>query len=303
LRCSYCYGSGGTFPHSDQQLTFPEILRLIQSFASLGVSKIRFTGGEPLLRPGIEDLVRQTSALQGISLIGLTTNGLVLEPVLSSLIEAGLNCLNISLDTLARETFQKITGVDGFAQVYSAIIAAEESGAFDRVKINTVVMRGVNDGELRRFALWALNHRIDLRFIEFMPARGSGWGKALFVSEDEIKSRIGLDLREEAIEGNDLGPAVSCSLNGFPGRISFISALTRSFCGRCNRLRLTSNGNLVGCLFRYNSADLKQLLAAGAGTDVIAGHICGIVATPGFRRMPQEHSLAGFNSSMRKIGG
>jgi len=303
LRCGYCYGSGKTLPGSDRQLSFSEILRLIQAFASLGVTKVRFTGGEPLLRPGLVDLVRQISALEGISLVGLTTNGLILEPILSSLVKAGLNCLNISLDTFSRESFQRITGVDGFDRVYSAIISAEKSRAFDRVKVNTVVMRGVNDDEIRRFALWALKRRIDLRFIEFMPAQGSNWGKALFVGEDKIKSRIGLNLKEESIEGNDLGPATSYSLPGAPGRISFISAVSRSFCGRCNRLRLTSKGDLVGCLLLDNSADLNQLIADGAGTDEIAGAIRDIVATSGFRRSPRETSFVGFNPFMRRVGG
>ncbi len=303
LRCGYCYGSDKTLPGSDRQLPFSGILRLIQAFASLGVTKVRFTGGEPLLRPGIVDLVRQTSALEGISLVGLTTNGLILEPILSSLIKAGLNCLNISLDTLSRETFQKITGVDGFDRVYSAIISAEKSRAFDRVKVNTVVMREVNDDEIRRFALWALKRRIDLRFIEFMPTHESGWAKALFVGEDKIKSRIGLNLTEVLIEGNNLGPATSYSLPGALGRISFISAVSRSFCGRCNRLRLTSKGYLLGCLFMNNGADLKQLLADGANIDEIARHICDVVATPGFRRSPREPSIIGFNPFMRKVGG
>ena len=303
LRCGYCYGSGVARRDSDHQLSLSDTLRLIRAFASLGITKVRFTGGEPLLRQGIVDFVRRTSSLNNISLIGLTTNGLALEPMLGSLVDAGLNCLNISLDTLNRTVFNNITGVDGFDRVYSAITSAEKSRAFNTVKINTVVMRGVNDGEIRRFALWALSRDIDLRFIEFMPTRGSGWGQTLFVGEDEIRRRINLNLIPQPARGNSHGPATGYGLPGLPGRVSFISAMSRNFCQQCNRLRLTSKGVLLGCLFLNKGFDLKPMLASGAGTDEIAAAISDIVATPGFRRMPEETSLIRSNPFMRMVGG
>jgi molybdenum cofactor biosynthesis protein A len=303
LRCCYCYGSGGPPLTEESQLPSSDLIRLIRAFLTLGISKVRFTGGEPLLRREIVDIVRQTASLEGISLIGLTTNGLTLEPILSELASAGLNCLNVSLDTLDRAVFRKITGVDGFDRVYSAITAAEKSRAFDTIKINTVVMRGVNDGEIRRFARWALNRRIDLRFIEFMPVKGSYWGEGLSVCEDEIRSRIGLDLQEKPAACSNPGPATSYGLPGAPGRISFISAVSRNFCDSCNRLRLTSRGELLGCLFSHKSFDLKRMLFDGANSNEIAGYIRNIIATPGFRRLHEETSLLEGNSFMRKVGG
>jgi len=293
FRCGYCYPFGYAKGGTSEQLSLSDIFRLIRAFASLGVSKVRFTGGEPLLRPGIVELVRKTAELKGISHVGLTTNGMELQPVLQPLIEAGLNCLNISLDTLSRETFRKITGVDGFERVYSAILAAERCDAFERVKINTVVMRGVNDSEVRRFALWALHRRLDLRFIEYMPTHKS----------DEIRNRIDLNLAAEEAGGAGRGPAVSYRFQDYPGRISFISAVSRCFCGECNRLRLTSGGELLGCLYMRFGADLRKLLVANVNTNEIAEYIRRVVASPGFRRLPQETSVAGFNPYMRKVGG
>ncbi|UCE25168.1 MAG: GTP 3',8-cyclase MoaA [Candidatus Zixiibacteriota bacterium] len=303
LRCGYCYDSAKGHPSGSDQLSLSDTVRLIRALAAVGITKIRFTGGEPLVRPGIVDLIRHASRIKGIHTIALTTNGLVLEPMLPELVKAGLNRLNISLDTLDRAVFKRITGVDGFDRVYSAIVSAEQSGAFERVKVNTVIMRGSSDGEVRRFALWALARKVDLRFIEFMPAQGSKWGRALFVGEDEIKSRIGLDLIPQSMEGDDAGPATSYSVTGATGRISFISAVSQCFCGSCNRVRITSTGQLMGCLFLNNGSDLTELLADGAGTDEIARHIRTVVSSPGFRRMPRETHIRTFNPFMRRVGG
>jgi len=255
------------------------------------------------LRQGIVDLVRQTSALDGISLIGLTTNGLLLEPMLPLLADAGLNRLNISLDTLNRDTFRHLTGFDRFEQTYAAITNAEKSGAFDRVRVNTVVMRGINDGEIHRFAAWALDRRLELRFIEFMPACGSGWKQERFVGEDEMRARIGLDLEETPPNDNNSGPAVRYHVPGFPGRIGFISAISRDFCARCNRLRLTSSGQLVGCLFGNVSIDLIPLIRDGASADKIAEFIRNVIMTPGFRSTRREQTSVDGNPSMRRVGG
>jgi molybdenum cofactor biosynthesis protein A len=303
LRCRYCYGSETGHASDHRKLSDTELLRLLQSFASVGITKVRFTGGEPLLRPDIVGLVRQTSALDGISLIGMTTNGLLLEPKLPSLIEAGLNRLNISLDTLDRDTFRRLTGYDRFDQTYESITNAEKSGAFDRVKVNTVVMRGINDNEIRRFAAWALERRIELRFIEFMPACGSGWNQERFVGEDEIKTRIGLSL--EMVPANDInaGPAQNYYMPGYPGRIGFISAISHDFCSRCNRLRLTSSGKLVGCLFGNVSVDLMPLIRDRAAPDEIAEFIRDTVMTPGFRSTRRAQTGADVNPSMRRVGG
>lgn len=303
LRCRYCYGSETPPAYRRRQLSDTELLHLLRSFASAGITKIRFTGGEPLLRPGLVDLVKETSELDGISLVGLTTNGMLLGLMLPSLIDAGLKRLNISLDTLNRETFRNLTGFDGFDKTYASIISAEKSGAFDRVRVNTVVMRGINDHEIHRFAVWALERRIELRFIEFMPARGSGWMQEKFIGEDEIRSRIGMKLEEAPAEDISAGPAACCHVPGYPGRIGFISAITRDFCARCNRLRLTSSGELVGCLFGNTSVDLMSLIRDTANIDDIAGFIRNAIMSPGFRGTRRAQCGLDFNPSMRRVGG
>ncbi len=303
LRCGYCYGSVSDFDSGDGELTNDEVLRLIQAFEMFGVDKVRFTGGEPLLRRGIIDLVEQTVALDRISLVALSTNGLLLEPLLPSLIDSGLNRLNISLDSLDKETYRMITGKDGVERVCKNIESAERSGAFPWVKINTVVMRGINDGEIRAFAEWALNRKIDLRFIEFMPAKNSGWTEKLYVPELEIHQKIGLQLEEEETNFGSSGPARRYRYRDYPGRISLISAVSRSFCNSCNRLRLTSKGELVGCLFQAGRVDLKEPLRKGATDEEIASYIMGLTVQSWFRRMPDTVSIADYKPSMKDIGG
>jgi cyclic pyranopterin phosphate synthase len=285
------------------ELTDGELLRLIKAFGILGIDKVRFTGGEPLLRLGITGLVERTAALEKISLVALTTNGLILEPILPSLIDAGLNRLNISLDTLDRKTYRMITGTDGLERVRQSIESAEKSGAFPWVKVNTVVMRGINDGEIEVFAEWALKRKIDLRLIEYMPAKNSGWGRELYVSESEIRQKAGIQLEEEKTDLERGGPARRYRYRDYPGRISFISAVSRSFCNSCNRLRLTSNGELVGCLFRKDKADLTKLLRKETSDEEIASHIMELAVKSWFRRTPASISTSDYKPSMRNIGG
>lgn len=303
LKCGYCIGSAGVSLAKNQELSIGEILSLLEIFSSLGIDKIRFTGGEPLLRNGIIDLVKQTSEIAGISLIGLTTNGLTLDLHLAPLLDAGLNRLNVSLDSLNRSTFKMITGIDGFDRVYSGIIDAEASGVFSHIKVNTVVMRGINDEEIPQFAEWALNRKIDLRLIEFMPTLKSGWDRELFVGEDEIRARVGLGFEKEFENDERSGPAVSYRFRDYPGRVSFISAVSRSFCNRCNRLRLTSGGNLIGCLFQSNYYNLRVALNKGANRKKIAYSIRSIVNSPGFRRVPEAVSVSEDKPVMREVGG
>ncbi len=303
FRCGYCYGSVDKPEMNKQRSSDKDISRLISIFASLGVNKVRFTGGEPLLREGIIDIVKRTSELNGIATIGMTTNGYRLNRFLRPLIDAGLNRLNISLDTLDRGNFKAITGIDGLDRVCSSIDEAEKSGVFEYVKINSVIMIGINDSEIPRFVEWALPRKIDLRFIEFMPTDQSGWGKHLFVSEDEIKNRTGIDLKEVSSGDQSNGPARSYSYENYPGRISFISAVSRCFCDGCNRLRLTSRGELLGCLFQDKKIDLKTYLDDGLTDDEIAKKIRMAVCGLDFRRSPGEVSIADTQPFMRGIGG
>ena len=303
LRCAYCFGPGEDDGRDEQLLPVDQVIRLLRVFASLGIERVRFTGGEPLLRRGITELVRGTTAVPGITTVGLTTNGLLLERCLARLVDAGLNRINISLDSMKRETFRTITGADALDRVMAGIAASLASGAFPRVKINTVVMRDINDGELRDMAEWALRQGVDQRFIEFMPTAYSGWREERFVHESEMRQKIGLELEPVQREEPVSGPASTFRYRDCPGRISFISAVSRAFCNACNRLRLTSRGEILGCLFQPESSSLLALLNSGAGTRDIAVHISAVIARPGFRRVPESLQATGHRPDMLKVGG
>ncbi len=301
MKCGYCFGSVD-HARGTSELSADEILRLIRSFAFLGISKIRFTGGEPLLRSDLVELVAEVRKIGGIKIIGLTTNGLLLKKNLPALVAAGLNRINISLDSLKAETFLRIAKVDGFQKVMAGINAALASEAFPFVQINTVVMRGINDMDLPPMARWALGQKIDIRFIEFMPTGKSNWNR-LFISEADMRNAIGLELVRYERSIISPGPAERYRYRNMPGRVSFISAVSRSFCGQCNRLRLTSHGEIFGCLFQDRRIDLRNLLRNGADTEEIAETISRAIATPGFRREPDEFSIANYKPLMQAVGG
>jgi cyclic pyranopterin phosphate synthase len=303
LRCVYCYGSvadsfQGKAPLGDEQL-----IRLIRIFASLGVKKIRFTGGEPLVRLRIADLVRKTAQTEGISLIGITTNGLILKPLLPDLTAAGLNRINISLDTLDKGKFVEITGLNGFDRVYEGIMSAVAGGQFPIVKVNTVVIRGINDDEIQNLAEWALAHPIDLRFIEFMPTAGSQWGPDRFISEQEMRTRINFKLHP--LPNGDIigGPAKSYEVPGKPGRLSFISAVSHNFCPGCNRLRLTADGDIFGCLFGAEGVNMGKLLDQYENDEELVSFLVSLVSKPGFRRCVSPFTVIEPQPCMRKVGG
>lgn len=303
LKCGYCYGENLSDKADEFSLSNNEIIRLIKAFAILGVDKVRFTGGEPLLRNGIVNLIGETSAIESVKIIGLTTNGLLLPKMGASLIDAGLNRLNISLDSLNRETFAKITGIDCFDLVLNGINLAEKSGKFGLVKINVVMMRGINDNEIKAFANWAIIRKIDLRFIEFMPTVGSGWDEKLFVGEDEMKKAIDFDLQPVSNNNSNSGPSKSYKYKNYPGRISFISALSRGFCDKCNRLRLKSTGDLIGCLFNSSSFNITEIVRDNAPIEELAHSIAGVFSKNIYRKSPDDNIIHGQQPSMKDIGG
>ncbi|TKJ39144.1 GTP 3',8-cyclase MoaA [candidate division LCP-89 bacterium B3_LCP] len=301
LRCGYCYSPNTSDLSRNEPLTKPELYRLIEAFSHLGIDKIRFTGGEPLLRSDFVEIVEQTTKNFHVPIIGLTTNGVLLKPILPKLIGLGLNRLNISLDSLIQETFQSITGCDSLHTVLDAISMAEQSGAFPFVKVNTVVMKDINSGEINDMARWALQKKIDLRFIEYMPTQNNGWGEERFIPEDEMRQRIELDLIPVNNSGASSGPARTYQVPGYPGRLSFISAVSHKFCRDCNRLRLTSTGQLIGCLFREQKIDLKKLLRMGSSIEDISDFIQNAIAYGQFRK-PYD-SMVDYRPSMVAVGG
>lgn len=303
FRCLYCYGSPDSRCNPTPLPVPDQLRRIISAFAQLGIKKVRFTGGEPLTHPDIVQIVRNTSMLKGISKVAVTTNGFMLENLLPDLIKAGLNGLNVSLDSLDRDNFRKITGIDAFDKVYRGIEAAVNSNAFPIVKINMVVIKGINDHEIPAFGLLAREMPVDVRFIEFMPTKKSGWGADRLVDEKEIRRRLEESLFPVPNYDLDSGPARSYIFPNGAGRVSFISAVSRSFCQGCNRIRLTSDGRMIGCLFGKAEFDLMPILAGNPSDEELQDSIRRILNSPGFRRKPTAHSVTAEQPSMRRIGG
>jgi len=266
LRCRYCMPAGGIQDVGHEQiLSYEEILRLVRVGVGLGITKIRLTGGEPLIRKGVVDFITQLGAIDGIEDLSLTTNGILLPDKIAGLKAAGVRRLNISLDTLDRDRYRDLTGSDGFDRVWEGIHKALELG-FDPVKINMVVMKSVNDDEVSEMAALTLSRPIHMRFIEYMPIGCSrGFADIDTVPSEEILVRLQSMGRWEPVarNGHD-GPARRYRLDGAPGEIGFISAMTQHFCATCNRIRLTASGRLRPCLLSDAEADVRGPLRGGA---------------------------------------
>ena len=303
LRCTYCMPEHGmAFAPPPQLLTNEEILRLVRIFAGLGIRKIRLTGGEPLLRKDLATLVTQISLVPGIDQLTMTTNGLLLADQAATLRGAGLTGLTISLDTLRRDRFQAIAKRDRLNDALRGIDAALVAG-FRPVKINTVVMRGVNDDELLDFVAWARDRPIDLRFIEYMPFPDNNWSKAGVLPYSEMLGRImeRYDLTPLAHDISAVGKAYA--LTGTPTTISFVSSMTESFCAACNRLRLTADGQVKSCLFHPAERNLRDALRDGADDAALVSIIQAAVWQKPAEHPPMEKLLTIENRSMIAIGG
>lgn len=259
LRCQYCMPKEGVkrLPH-DSLLSLEELYRVIAVMADLGVKKIRFTGGEPLVRKNLVKLIADVRKISGIEEIALTTNGILLGEKACVLKAAGVDRVNVSLDTCDEKTFERITGYDGYRQVREGILAARAAGM--GVKINCVPCRELNGGEWEELALLAKTDGIDVRFIELMPV---GCGKIFTgIPSDEVLNRLAKRFGEpkacDKKRGN--GPAVYYEFDGFKGKIGLISPMSHKFCEACNRVRLTAEGQLKLCLHFNSGIDLKPLL-------------------------------------------
>jgi cyclic pyranopterin phosphate synthase len=301
LRCIYCMPPEGVpqISHSEI-LSYEEIRTVVRAAAELGINKIRLTGGEPLVRADLPKLIEMISQVEGIEELSLTTNGTLLKKYALELKQAGLSRVNVSLDTLKADKFQYITRLGELETVLEGIEAAKETG-FEPVKINTVVMRGINDDEILDFARMTYEGRWHVRFIELMPFKGV----AEFVPSIEVRQHISLLGKLEpcaSITGN--GPAIYYRLAGAMGTIGFINPLTEhSFCSRCNRMRLTPDGKLRPCLLGEDEIDLKMPLRNNASMDELKSLILKAVASK-----PEHHNLEGGNlrpvkRKMSQIGG
>lgn len=304
LRCIYCMPPEGvqSLPHDDI-LHLEEIVTIVKAAALIGVKKVRLTGGEPLLRKGLGDLVRSITDIPGIDDIALTTNGLLLPSWVKVLKESGLNRVNISLDTLRADRYREITRNGNLDGVWRGIDAAFEYGLHP-VKLNTVVIRGFNDDEVVAMAGLTLKRPLNIRFIELMPIGPSNsWTTGRFVPAEEIMSvvnnRLGQLVPAKISVGN--GPAQYYRLQDAPGTIGFITSMSEHFCRSCNRLRLTASGSLRPCLYDGREVDLKTPLREGAGINEISDLIMRAVAL----KPDRHHMLDGWQDKrgMSQIGG
>ena len=273
LRCTYCMPAEGLpwMPRAEQ-LTDTELVRLITiAVRDLGVHELRFTGGEPLLRRGLEDMIAASAALTPRPDISLTTNGVGLARRAAALAAAGVNRLNVSLDTLRPERFAEITRRDRLGDVLDGMVAAREAG-LSPVKINTVLLRGVNDDEPVDLLRYAVGHGFELRFIEQMPLDAQhGWQRAEMVTAGEILAALRSAFMLTP-DGHDRGaaPAERWLVDGGPAAVGVIASVTRPFCGACDRTRLTADGQVRSCLFARTETDLRALVRGGSSDAEIA---------------------------------
>jgi cyclic pyranopterin phosphate synthase len=256
-----------------EMLTNDELTRLIRiGVETLGIREVRFTGGEPLLRRDLLAIVSATASLTPRPDISLTTNGIGLERRAAALRDAGLDRINVSLDTLHPEVFRKLTRRDRLPDVLSGLAAAASAG-LTPVKVNTVLMRGLNDGEAPDLLRYCLDHGYELRFIEQMPLDAQhGWDRADMITAGEVFESLSavFDLAEDDQRARGAAPAETFLVDGGPGRVGVIASVTRPFCGACDRVRLTADGQIRNCLFARSESDLREPLRSGATDAEIA---------------------------------
>src|SRR5208283_3053257 len=250
LRCTYCMPEEVVFMDKNELLSFEEIARFVRAAAPLGIDKVRLTGGEPLMRRDMPELVRLLSAVPGIRDIGLTTNGLLLAGQAQALHDAGLRRINISLDTLDPERFRQVTRRDGLDKVLDGIFAAKRAG-FQPIKINAVSMRGLTEHEVVPLAKFAREHDLEMRFIEYMPIGAEQWERGKVYFAHEIMEQLEREIAPlmPADDYDPRAPAMDFVYTDGGGRIGMIASVSRPFCMSCNRIRLTSDGKLRNCLF------------------------------------------------------
>ncbi|CAG8529063.1 1070_t:CDS:2, partial [Diversispora eburnea] len=262
LRCTYCMPEEGVdLTPSHKLLSFEEIIRIAKLFVSQGINKIRLTGGEPTVRNDIIDLVGELGKLrsEGLETLSMTSNGIALKRKLPRLVENGLNLLNLSLDTLDPLKFELITRRRGFERVMESIDLAISLG-LKPVKINCVIMKGVNDQEVLDFIELTRSKPIDVRFIEYMPFDGNKWNENKFIPYKEILNMINNRYHVSKIPGDIHDTSKGYNIPEFTGQFGFITSMSEHFCGTCNRLRITADGNLKVCLFGNSEVNLRDLL-------------------------------------------
>jgi cyclic pyranopterin phosphate synthase len=304
LRCTYCMPEDVTFLPRAELLTFEEIAAFVRVAAGLGVDKVRLTGGEPLLRRGVPELVRMIVAVPGIADVGLTTNGLLLERFAGPLWDAGLRRLNVSLDTLDPGRFRELARRDGVEQVVAGLRAAKAAG-FGPVKVNAVAVRGFVERDAVPLARFCRDHGFELRFIEYMPIGADPWERSKVVPAAELLGWLRREVGElvPAAAADPHAPATDWDYADGGGRVGVIPSVSAPFCGTCNRLRLTADGKLRNCLFALDETDVKPLLRPMVDADAMAA---ALRASVGAKWAGHGFNAAGYvkpDRTMHAIGG
>jgi cyclic pyranopterin phosphate synthase len=308
FRCFYCLPHGEPpIAPKEQMLSYEEIDYVCDIFVSLGIEKIRLTGGEPMLRRDIETIIRKLSRLKSAGLVdlALTTNGYFLPERAQSLKDAGLDRVTISVDSLKRDVFKRMTGVDVLDKVLAGIAAAKKAG-LEPIKINAVIVRGHNEDEVADFGAFAREHDVKMRFIEFMPLdSGHEWARADVVSGKEIRERISERfplVRVDVARGSDTSARYRFA-DGAPGEIGIIAPVTEPFCGACSRIRLTADGQIRTCLFSTVEHSLRDVVRSGASREEIVDYIHSVVLKKEPRHFINDPGFVAPSRTMSFIGG
>jgi cyclic pyranopterin phosphate synthase len=308
FRCFYCLPHGEPpIAPKEEMLSYEEIEYACDIFVELGIEKIRLTGGEPMMRRDIEQIIHKLSQLKkkGLSDLALTTNGYFLPHRARSLKDAGLDRITISLDSLKRDVFKRMTGVDVLDRVIEGIVAAKAAG-LDPIKINAVIVRGHNEVEVADFAAFAREHDVKMRFIEFMPLdSGHDWSRQDVVSGREIRTRIEERFPLESLDvvrGSETSSRYRFA-DGAPGEIGIIAPVTEAFCGACSRIRLTADGQIRTCLFSHVEHSLRDVLRDGANRSEIIDFIRSVVMKKEPRHFINDPAFVAPSRSMSFIGG
>lgn len=306
LRCVYCMPPQGIPLFESQEiLRYEELLRIARVAIAHGVSKIRVTGGEPLVRKGIVEFLTELSSIKGLEDLSLTTNGVLLKDFAGRLRKAGLKRVNVSLDSLKRERFLKITRGDNIQDVLDGLEESQAVGLVP-VKINMVVIKGFNDDEIMDFARISRDKPYHVRFIEYMPFNSAeGWQKDKCITAKEILELLSKDGELIPVTGKSggAGPARRFKYKDAPGEVGVISPVSEHFCGSCNRLRLTSDGKLRTCLFSDNEIDLKKALRDGSSDEAIEALLFKAVDEKPMRHYINENVFKKCSRTMSLIGG
>jgi cyclic pyranopterin phosphate synthase len=307
FRCFYCLPHGEPpIAPKEQMLSYEEIEYICEIFVALGIEKIRLTGGEPMLRRDIETIIRKLSEFKpALQDLALTTNGYFLPERAQSLKDAGLDRVTISLDSLKRDIFKRMTGVDVLDKVLAGIAAAKKAG-LEPIKINAVIVRGHNEDEVADFAAFAREHDVKMRFIEFMPLdSGHEWAREDVVSGKEIRERI--NERFPLVKLNVARGSETSSrfrfIDGAPGEIGIIAPVTEPFCGACSRIRLTSDGQIRTCLFSTVEHSLRDVVRSGASRDEISEYIHSVIVKKEPRHFINDPGFVAPSRTMSFIGG